>query len=151
MNGKELFLGLSYINRKYIDEAENDTISSTHDRKIFRKPLLIAAVIALTLLLVGCAVAAYARIHMKLIQYNVPTEAVQTAEKVTDTTPVRNVLTCCYPQSLPEGYSLEGGSPINYTTRNICYRNDEGEMISFSISTSQAIEGTLRRRERKPA
>ena len=24
MNGKELFLGLSYINRKYIDEAEND-------------------------------------------------------------------------------------------------------------------------------
>ena len=57
MNGKELFLGLSYISRKYIDEAENDTIFSTHDRKPFRKPLLIAAVIALTLLLVGCAVA----------------------------------------------------------------------------------------------
>ena len=25
MNGKELFLGLSYINRKFIDEAERDT------------------------------------------------------------------------------------------------------------------------------
>ena len=60
MNGKELFLGLSYINRKYIEEAEKDTVSSfsAQKRSRLRRPLLIAAVIALTLLLVGCAVAA---------------------------------------------------------------------------------------------
>ena len=59
MNGKELFLGLSYINRKYIEEAEKDTVSSfsAKKRSRLRRPLLIAAVIALTLLLVGCAVA----------------------------------------------------------------------------------------------
>ena len=59
MNGKELLLGLSYISRKYIEEAEKDTVSSfsAKKRSRLRSPLLIAAVIALTLLLVGCAVA----------------------------------------------------------------------------------------------
>ena len=69
MNGKELFLGLSYISRKYIDEAETDTVSgnakaspgkySSHDsgkHVRLRGHLLIAVIIALMLLLVGCAV-----------------------------------------------------------------------------------------------
>ena len=143
MNGKELFLGLSYINPKYIDEAKDcDACQSDGKHIRFRKPLLIAAVIALTLLLVGCAVAAYARIHIKLVQHNVPTAA-QTEEEVPDTTPVRSVIASCYPQQLPEGYRLAEGSPLNHTTRNICYRNEAGETISFTISTSQAIEGVL--------
>ena len=140
MNGKELLLGLSYISPKYIEEAKN--YSASQKRIRFRKPLLIAAVIALTLLLVGCAVAAYARIHMKLVQHNVPT-TVQTDEDVPDTTPARSAIASCYPQQLPEGYRLAEGSPLNHTTRNLCYRNDAGEMISFTISTSQAIEGVL--------
>ena len=62
MNGKELFLGLSYINRTYIDEAEHDTVSN-HGRREragastvrgLRRPLLAAALAALLLLLVGC-------------------------------------------------------------------------------------------------
>lgn len=62
MNGKELFLGLSYINRKYIDEAENDTVSGNAKTgrqapvKRFRRSLLLAAAIALTALLVGCGI-----------------------------------------------------------------------------------------------
>ena len=140
MNGKELLLGLSYISPKYIEEAKN--YSASQKRIRFRKPLLIAAVIALTLLLVGCAVAAYARIHMKLVQHNVPT-TVQTDEDVPDATPARSVIASCYPQQLPEGYRLAEGSPLNHTTRNLCYRNDAGEMISFTISTSQATEGVL--------
>lgn len=143
MNGKELLLGLSYISPKYIDEAKNyDARQNDGKRVHFRKPLLVAAVIALTLLLVGCAVAAYARIHIKLVQHNVPTTA-QTEEKVPDTTPVRSVISNCYPQQLPEGYRMAEGSPLNHTTRNICYRNDAGAMISFTISTTQAIEGVL--------
>ena len=140
MNGKELLLGLSYISPKYIEEAKY--YSASQKRIRFRKPLLVAAVIALTLLLVGCAVAAYARIHMRLVQHNVPTTA-QTDKDVSDTTPARSVITSCYPQQLPEGYRLAEGSPLNHTTRNLCYRNDAGEMISFTISTSQAIEGVL--------
>lgn len=54
MNGENLLTGLSYIDRKYIEEAEKDTISS---RRMIHKPFLIAAIIALMLLLMGCAAA----------------------------------------------------------------------------------------------
>ena len=61
MNGKELFLGLSYISRTYIDEAERDTVSNHGGRERagastvrgLRRPLLVAALAALLLLLVG--------------------------------------------------------------------------------------------------
>ena len=60
MNGKEILLGLKYVGEDLIDEAENGQFpvqanqKNTH-RKI-RRPLLIAALIALMLLLAGCAV-----------------------------------------------------------------------------------------------
>ena len=56
MTGKDLFIALGNISPQYYDEAENDTIASPQGHKSLRRPLLIAAVIALTLLLVGCAV-----------------------------------------------------------------------------------------------
>lgn len=60
MNGKKLLIGLSYIDRKFIEESENDIVTDKTNLKIkrfpARKPLLIAAIIALTVLLVGCAV-----------------------------------------------------------------------------------------------
>ena len=69
MNGKNLLIGLSYIDRKYIEESEQDipvkkAITPARNQHTARskrlstkKIWLIAAVIALTLLLVGCAVA----------------------------------------------------------------------------------------------
>ncbi len=56
MNGKDLLIGLGSISPKYYDEAENDTITEVKRHRTFRRPLLVAAIIALTLLLVGCAV-----------------------------------------------------------------------------------------------
>lgn len=68
MNGKNLLIGLSYIDRKYIEESEQDipvnkAITPARNQQKARskrlstkKIWLIAAVIALTLLLVGCAV-----------------------------------------------------------------------------------------------
>ena len=55
MTGKDLLIGLGTISPKYYDEAERETIASTQHRP-FRRPLLVAAMIALTLVLVGCAV-----------------------------------------------------------------------------------------------
>lgn len=56
MNGQEIFLGLSYISRKYIEEAETETVSGGRGKAHrIRRPFLLAAVIALLLLLVGCA------------------------------------------------------------------------------------------------
>ena len=54
MNGKDLLIGLGDISQKYYDEAENETISTGH--RTLRRPLLIAAVVAMLLMLVGCAV-----------------------------------------------------------------------------------------------
>ncbi len=64
MNGKNMLIDLSYIDRKFIAESENDTVSGkggTYTKepprvRTSRRPLLIAALIALMLLLVGCAV-----------------------------------------------------------------------------------------------
>lgn len=60
MNGKDLFLGLKYVEEDLIDEAENQPFPSRAARaetpRKSRRPLLIAALIALMLLLVGCGV-----------------------------------------------------------------------------------------------
>ena len=57
MNGEDLFRGLNYVNAKFIDEAETVT-QLKGERKILslRRPVLIAAIIAMLLMLVGCAV-----------------------------------------------------------------------------------------------
>ena len=52
MNGKELLIELGNISPKYYDEAENGTIPASRG---FRRPFLVAAIIALMLLLMGCA------------------------------------------------------------------------------------------------
>ena len=56
MNGKDLLVGLGNISPEYYDEAENDTITQVKAHRTLRKPLLVAAIIALLLMLVGCAV-----------------------------------------------------------------------------------------------
>ena len=60
MNGKDLFLGLKYVGEDLIDEAENHPFPSRAGRaetpRKSHRPLLIAALIALMLLLVGCGV-----------------------------------------------------------------------------------------------
>lgn len=63
MNGKDLLIGLGYIGTGYFEEAERDglpgkTSGGKYARtyRPFRKPLLIAAILALMLFLVGCTV-----------------------------------------------------------------------------------------------
>ena len=53
MTGKDIFLGLKYIDPNLVEEAEFGSFPKV---RTLRRPLLVAAVIALTLLLVGCAV-----------------------------------------------------------------------------------------------
>ena len=55
MTGKELLIALGDIGPQYYEEAEKETIPAS-GYPSFRRTLLIAAVIALTALLVGCAV-----------------------------------------------------------------------------------------------
>lgn len=61
MNGKNILVGLSYIDRKYIEESEEDMrsekVALNPRRMSARKIWLIAAVVAMLLMLVGCGVA----------------------------------------------------------------------------------------------
>lgn len=56
MNGKDLLISLGNLNPRYYEEAEKDMLSSGQPRRTLRRPLLVAALIAVMLLLVGCAV-----------------------------------------------------------------------------------------------
>lgn len=101
--------------------------------------LLVAAIVAAALLLVGCAAVAYARIHMTYTRH----EDITATVSQTDNAEGKNVLTDCYPQTPCPGYVLSGGAPIDRTTQNLRYWSDAGTLISYSISTSHAIEGVL--------
>lgn len=65
MNGKNMIWGLTYVSSSIIEEAEygevpigaEKSIRKEKTRRMFQRPFLVAALIALTLLLVGCAVA----------------------------------------------------------------------------------------------
>ena len=61
MNGQNLLTGLSHIDRKFIEESENDMITGKKDAckqrhiTVFRKPLFLVAIITLMVFLMGCA------------------------------------------------------------------------------------------------
>ncbi|MGM9600680.1 MAG: hypothetical protein ACI3W5_03700, partial [Faecousia sp.] len=58
MNGKDLFRGLSDVGSDLIENAEHGQFEkNVNARRLLRRPFLIAAIIALMLLLMGCAVA----------------------------------------------------------------------------------------------
>ena len=64
MNGKDIFLGLKYVGDDLIEKAEygefhtkaGKTEKKANTRKLIRRPFLVAAIIAMMLLLVGCAI-----------------------------------------------------------------------------------------------
>ncbi len=68
MNGKNMLIGLSYIDRKFVEESETDTVTgrklhkmprqeaNISIKRIMKRPFLIAAILALMLFLMGCAV-----------------------------------------------------------------------------------------------
>ena len=135
MNGKDLFLGLNYVNARFIEEAETVTNLKGERRLIsFRKMALIAAVMALLAATVTACAYAIQRIRMDLVQHNVPSQTETTAVSAEETSTV-NVLTDCYPQFLPEGYAILCGSPQDHNSRGIEYRNEAGYSIIFTIST----------------
>lgn len=86
MNGKNILIGLSYIDRKLIEEAETDTIPAAHRGSVLRKPFLLAAIIALMLALVGCAVVYAMKIQdLKIGERTI----IQTQDSSRETTEIR--------------------------------------------------------------
>lgn len=126
MNGKDLFSGLSYISKKYIDEAENETVSGKtgkyetpkHGKTLFHKSLLIAAVIATMLFLMGAAV--YTHWSGSLQHLYKPTEnAKQQAEKTG--------LSVMYEESKPEDGSILSATDQGITVSLVQTLVDQGQ------------------------
>ena len=55
MNGKDLLTGLGYIDTRYYEEAETAQVAETPKTKFLSSPMVIAALIGLMVLLMGCA------------------------------------------------------------------------------------------------
>ena len=87
MNGEDLFRGLNYVNAKFIDEAENVT-QLKGEKKILslRRPVLIAAIIGLLLLLIGCAAYFYSLQRLVVIDHTKEVIAVVEEDISGDTT-----------------------------------------------------------------
>lgn len=62
MNGKELLVALGYVGEELYEEAAS-TSGYVAAKKVFSRPVLIAALIVLTLLLVGCSVLCVLRLQ----------------------------------------------------------------------------------------
>ena len=56
MNGKDLLQAMDYVKGKYIQEAETVLPEKARPRLSLRRPLMVAALVAMAMLLVGCAV-----------------------------------------------------------------------------------------------
>lgn len=56
MNGKDLLQAMDYVKGKYIEEAETVLPEKARPRLSLRRPLMVAALVTMAMLLVGCAV-----------------------------------------------------------------------------------------------
>ena len=79
MNGKDIFLGLKYIGEDLVEEAEYGRFSQKEAEppkvRRLRRPLLIAAIVALMLFLMGCAVYVLTTQNMELGQREISYDA----------------------------------------------------------------------------
>ena len=131
MNGKDLLIDLGNISHKYYEEAENGNILATAKYKKVRKPLLIAAIIGLLMLLIGCTAYFYSLQQLVVIDNTKEVIAVveeDISENTTETAPE----TEAGPYVAEKVLSLQGyeGSPayfalqewweyaIDYTIKN---------------------------------
>ena len=132
MNGEDLFRGLNYVNAKFIDEAETITqLKGEKEILSLRRPVLIAAIIGLLLLLVGCAAYFYSLQQLVMIDHTKEVIAVveeDISKNTTETVPE----TDAGPYVAEKVLSLQGyeGSPayhalqewweyaIDYTIQN---------------------------------
>lgn len=147
MNGKDLFLGMNYVNAKFVEEAE--TVSELKGKKKIlsaRRPVLIAAMIGLLLFLVGCGAAIYSLVAMR-------TEEIQTYpingetlageevhfEKTNDTF---IELGAYYPQQIPEGYTITfitEGTPLQ--RQRIVYEKTAELYFDYEIMIGDPSSG----------
>lgn len=89
-NEKNMLLGLSFVDPKFVEESETQTLATKKDtgRKLFRKPLLVAAIVTAMVFLMGCAAAiAFQLENLKLAEetYEAPMRYQENGETIPST------------------------------------------------------------------
>lgn len=107
-------------------QALRSGASPAKGRSVRRVWILAAAVITLAALSISAYAAIQARMRMELTQ-----SGEQTIRRET-----REFFQTYYPQQLPEGYAMTSWG-LYGDVWNICYENDAGQRISFSLSAAQ--------------
>lgn len=136
MNANQLLDAIGEAKDQYVLSAVQSRQGRTVKQYSLKKTLLVAAVIAMMLLLVGCATVIYARIKMRVVAKPQPQETVATQVEGQSVRTIEEILTTFYPQSLPDGYSCVSGSGDGAVLRHLIFQNEEGTEIFFAISTS---------------
>lgn len=94
MNGMDLLKGLGDISGKYYDEGENGAFDGEKQVRTLRRPVLIAAVLALAALLVGCAVVWSLRLQDMSVGKEAYTQSFDEAGKaIAPTEKTRDIIT----------------------------------------------------------
>ena len=161
MNGRELLEGMSFVHSKYVQEAEGALPKQERTVRFpGKKVLLIAAIVGLTVFLMGSAIHALVKMNVNDVKVIVPdlsatagnqTDVEETqayvvleGEKV-DFDVVQDVyieLGSYYPQSIPEGYELTFVSDTAYQQQTIRYEDADGRTIRFTINLPHEAAGT---------
>jgi len=141
MNGKDIFLGLRYVEAEFIEEAEFGKFSSrasqtetTKRRIAFRRPFLVAAIIALMLLLVGCGVVYVLKMESLKIgettqeQYVFATDGMSI---IGTETVAQNVLTLA---------GLEGSAPYKANAEWYAYKEELLDSLNKMGEAGQLLE-----------
>lgn len=160
MNGQNLFLGMNYIDAKFVEEAESVTeLKREVKYHSIQRIILIAALVALMLFLMGSAVVSMVRMRVSDVTAIVKIEP--TVDNETHTSAdvdyfeteayietvvgeavhfekehdIFSELDSYYPQYIPDGYAItfvSEGVPLPF--QRITYENDAGGFISYEIS-----------------
>lgn len=137
MNSNNLLDAIGEVKDEYVLSAVQSREGRAAKQLSFRKPLLMAAVIAMLLMLVGCGAVIYSRIQMKLVDNPQPEETVMSQVEGQPAKTIEEILLTYYPQTLPEGYSCVSGYSEGVALRNIIYQNDAGTEIIYAMTASQ--------------
>lgn len=136
MNGKDMFLGMNYVDANFIEEAETVTQLNGSAKPVRRRLVLIAAIVALAVFTMGCAAAVLIRTRVDTVQMYTPDGTVHFGLRIQfeDTEDVFIELGAYYPQKLPQGYEpvfVSEGSPLK--TQRISYENEAGKTIEYTM------------------
>ena len=149
MNGKDIFLGLRYVGDDLIEKAEYGQFSVSGEKQEkahgrIRRPLLLAALIALLLMLVGCGIAYVLRLQdLKIGVQTVPqTQYDDSGSRIDETEVELDVLSMQGIKGTPNYLANQEWLAFtnSYTHTGGEYWESEPEYWAYSVQNQEMVD-----------